>query len=314
MSEHDQLFKNLLESFLPDLLALVVPELARRVEPSSLQFLRGEHFLDPPEGSVLYVDLLAELRLRYTRRTSHPRKNRGRCLVHVEIERRWSATMARRMWRYSQAIRRRRSQPLYSLVIYLQGGEGCVRLETWDARHPTGFPGPAPVSFRYWSFALARCQAEDYLKRSEPLAWALAALMRTERPPERLKLNCLQHILEAPMTPDRKYLLIDCVDAYLELNSQQERRFQAMLTERLDPEVLAFYQTETDWAKRLRANARTEGRREGMRQMMASILEQRFGKLPAATLRRLERIDVEHLEDLGRTALTAESLEDLGLR
>lgn len=314
MSTHDQLFKNLLESFLPDLLAIMLPELAADLEPHSLKFLRDEHFLDPPRGARLQADLLAEIHLRRVGK-------RARCLIHVEIERQWTAAMPRRLWRYSLAIRRRHPGSLLSLVVYLRGGPSGVRRETWQETPPHRFPIPTSMTFTYWSFALAGCAAEAYLERPEPLAWALAALMQTDMDPERHKLECVRRILHAPVSPAHRYTLLDCVETYLPLNSDRERSFRAMLIEREGPEVLDFYQSDPPWVRRLKKETleqgvqqgRREGREEGMRRLVTGLLAQRFGPLPEAATGRLSTMNAEQLTALSRRLLTASSLKALGL-
>lgn len=313
MSKHDQLFKNLLEAFLPDLLAMMLPHLARDLEAGKPSFLRTEHFTDLPEGARRQVDLLAQVQLR----TSFTRK----LLIHVEIERHWSAAMARRLWHYHLAIRLRHRRPVISLVIYLRGGDGGIHRNTWQEELPPELRVPTPVTFTYHSFALAGCEAKEYLERPEPLAWALAALMRSDLEPERHKLECMCRILHAPVNRARRYLLVHCIETYLPLDSEQERSFRAMLIEREGPDALDIYHTELDWVEELKRETLEEGlqegmekgRIEGMRRLVAGQLEQRFGPLPEAVLSRVSRMSSQRLFHLSRQLLTATSLENLGL-
>ena len=77
----------------------------------------------------------------------------------------------------------------------------------------------------------------------------------------------------------------------------------------------------TSWAERLEAKGREEGLETGlkeglrvMREVLLSLLEQRFGPLPETTRQRVEAISsLERLARLGRRVLTARSLAALRL-
>ena len=87
-SLHDQVFKDLIGTFLPDFLILVAPEPAGRLDLSRWKFLDKEVFTDWPKGSRRELDLLAEVPLA-------GRADRT-ALVHVEIEARSQPQMGPR--------------------------------------------------------------------------------------------------------------------------------------------------------------------------------------------------------------------------
>jgi hypothetical protein len=72
------------------------------------------------------------------------------------------------------------------------------------------------VRIFYTAFGLADCRAEHYLERPEPLAWALAALMRpVRRGPAAHREACLRRIAEAGL-PDREAALLrTCVEEHM---------------------------------------------------------------------------------------------------
>jgi len=76
--DHDQLFKELLQAFLPEFLDLFVPQAARELDWGTLDFLSSEVFADPPRGSRRAADVVARVRSR--------RGEPEVVLVHVEVE------------------------------------------------------------------------------------------------------------------------------------------------------------------------------------------------------------------------------------
>src|SRR3954462_11696302 len=169
MPRHDQRFKDLLRAFFPAFLPLAVPEPARRLDLGRLRFLDKELFTDWPEGRRRELDLLAEVSLRAP--------GRGAILVHVEIERPAAPGAAARLHRSFGQLRARHDLPILSILVYLRGGPPGVSL----ASLPYTVLGEARGRFDYTVFGLSGCAAETYLAPPEPLAWALAALMRLGR-------------------------------------------------------------------------------------------------------------------------------------
>jgi predicted transposase YdaD len=303
-TQHDKIFKQLLRAFLADFLRLVLPQTADRLDPSCPDFLDKELFAGGPHGRRREPDLLVRVRTVDGRLL----------LVHVEIEARASRGMEERLWRYKNQIQARYDTPVLSIVIYLKRGRPGVRLETRE-----GVLGPNFIELRYVSFGLQRCRAAEYLDRPEPLAWAFAALMdpgpwsRAE-----LKMACLRRIagLRGRIDP---FLLVDCVENYLELNPGEAAEFEALRSRRENQEVRAVKMT---WSETLEAKGWEKGRREGKKegieegaqQVLLHQLGKRFGPLPETVRRRVEAIDsLDLLTRLAERLLSAHSLEEMGL-
>ncbi len=317
MPRHDSIFKALLRSFFADLLWIVVPDLAERLDLRWPVFLDKEFFT--VAGQRRELDLLIRVSLLDESRES--------LLIHVEIEARATAGMGRRLWRYRNQIQAVHDSEVLSIVLYLHRGRAGVQVTPlFKAVLVPGLEG-----FRYIAFALAGCESAEYLARSEPLAWALAALMRPgalTRP--ELKLACLRRIVIADLDDARRILLVDCVETYLELNSDEAAEYARLNTVRENREVRKM---ATTWSERIAAQGRAQGREEGrkmeregaqaerqkgllaVRKILLSLLEQRFGPLPAATRERVEAISsLDRLTRLSERALTVRSLAALRLR
>lgn len=307
MPGHDQLFKDLLRAFFADLLVLVIPRLGTALAGSPPRFLDGEHFTDVPSGARRQVDLLAELAM--------PADGRP-VLVHVEIEERARRSLPRRLWRYAMQLRLRHDLPVLSVVVYRRGGPTGAAAQVVRER-----VGPEETgSFRYFAFGLSDASAEEHLNRSEPLAWALAALMRSpRRSPAGRKLACLRRIAEAQVDEARRFLLVNCVETYLQLSGEEAERYARLLRRTENREVRAM---ELTWAEQIEQRGVRKGlqeglqagREDGMRRLLLRLMEHRFGPLPRETRRRVEAVQsIGELERLADRVLTATSAADLDL-
>jgi hypothetical protein len=139
------------------------------------------------------------------------------------------------------------------------------------------------------------------------LGVALAALMKI--PKERvawLGAEALRRIQEAPLTAQRRFLLAECVQAYLPLDEPQQREFEQLLAAEPYQGVRAM--NVTVYEKGL-----AKGREETLRGVLRDLLEQRFGQLSAGVLEQLHQLPAERLTQLVKSVLRASSLRELGL-
>ena len=299
-TQHDKIFKQLLRTFLEDFLRLVASQALERMDLTSPEPLDKELFAGGPHGRRRELDLLVRVRTI----------NGRPLLIHVEIEARAKPGMEERLWRYRNQIQARYDAPVLTIVVYLKRGRPGVCLKTRQSDLGPDFP-----ELRYISFGLAGCRAAEYLARPEPLAWAFAALMdpgswsRAE-----LKIACLRRIAGLKGRSD-PFLLVDCVENYLQLDSREVAEFDALRSRKENREVRAVAMT---WSETQQAKGREEGRTEGMqggaRQLLLHQLGKRFGPLPENVRRRVEAItSLDRLTELAERVLSARSLEDMGL-
>lgn len=297
MAPHDQLFKQLLEALLGDFLELVVPHLAPRLDVGRRRFLSNETFTDHPQGDHRVLDLVAEIPT-----WDGDGANSELVLVHVEIERDWSAAMGKRLWDYTRTLVLRHDLPVLQVVLYLRGGPPGATRETV---HRT-FLGEVTKTFHYYSLGLSAASADEYVDLPQPLAWALAALLKTpgtSSPAEHL-LACLEPIVETDAVDEAtRCLLLNCVETYLQLDANDRKEYAMLLEDRKFPRLEDI---EMTWGDRKVL--------EGRRLTLCDLLEDRFGPLPAGIQRGVQALTTEdELRDLTRRILDARSLDELGL-
>src|SRR5205807_732618 len=100
----------------------------------------------------------------------------------------------------------------------------------------------------------------------------------------------------------RRYLLLDCLEAYATLDEAQAQELGAMLrTER--------YQG----AQAMAMTTFEKGLQQGQRTTLQKQLKARFGPLSPSTQQRLDSLSPEQLEALALALLKARSLQELGL-
>ena len=302
MADHDQRFKSLLREFFPDFLRLFFADWAGRFDFSEVRWLDKEVFADPPQGERRVLDLVAELKLRQpVPGQREGEEDRWLALVHVEIESRDAVELLRsRMHDYYEQLRRRHRLPVLPIGLYLRVGLEGVGIDVF-VEH---FWELEVLRFRYLYVGLPGLEAERYLAGDNWLGVALAALMRIpEAHKAWLKAEALRRLVTCPETEWRRFLLCECVQAYLPLEEPQQREFDHLLTSEPYKEILPM---TTTWYE--------QGVEKGRRSYVKFLLENRFGPLGPRALEKLESWPDERLEELGRALLRGQpSLKELGL-
>ena len=125
-----------------------------------------------------------------------------------------------------------------------------------------------------------------------------------------LGLEAWHRLVQAPENAYRRYLLCDCVDAYLPLDDVQRQEFEQLLLNEPDPGVRTM---ATTLFERIRQEGRQEGLLQGQRQFLLLQLAERFGPLHPRVYEVVETWSEEQLAAVGRALFSARSLQELGI-
>jgi hypothetical protein len=305
--QHDLVLKTVFRRFFGDLVEIVEPGFAARVDLTSVEFLETETFSDFPEGTRRQADLVARL-------TS--RDGEGRIvLVQTEIEGRFRSAMDERGFYYYLYLRGKYRLPVLLVVVFLQGGRVGLTMRQFVDRAE----GVEVCRFRYVAFFPGQNRAEDFVERPQPLAPALAALMKSDWDRVQRRLRCMEAIRRADIDNARRFLLARLVEIYVELDDAEAERYHAELDKQDNEEVREMVITweETLAASKAEGEARGEARGEAkglvaMRNSVIRVLNRRLGSVPAFVRHKLDGIDsLERLEEILDQALTVSSVDEL---
>jgi hypothetical protein len=302
--DHDQRFKSLLKAFFAEFFQVFFPEWADRFDFSRVEWLEQEIFTDPPRGERRYLDLVARVPLRPdVLPPAWGGEEPADCwltLIHIEIEARDTVAPLRpRMFFYYEQLRRQHGLPVLPIALYLRVGLNGIG---WDV-YEENYWDHRLLAFSYAYVGLPGLNGEKYVAGEHLLGVALTALMRVS-PARRAEVHAeaLRRLAEARENDYRRYLLLDCLEAYVTLDEAQAQELEALLrTERYQGiQTMAVTTFE-------------RGLQQGWRMALKRQLETRFGPLSPGAQQRLESHNPEQLEALALALLTAQSLEELGL-
>lgn len=192
----DLILRHLIRSFFADYLSLLEPEIFGGKPCQGIRFSRK------PLGGT---GVAAKVEGRKGEMVT--------VLVRIEPEVLPERELSARVRQSLRHLRVLHGEPVLASVVYLQGGRSGLRLESIV---PATAFGLEVGRFYVTTFGLTESWAESYLKRPEPLAWALAAGMRsTHRTEEELRRACLDRIAAEALEEERRVLLRRAVRAFL---------------------------------------------------------------------------------------------------
>jgi hypothetical protein len=308
-SDHDQRFKTLIQEFFADFLALFFAPWAEKLDCGAVEWLHQEVFPDPPEGMRRVLDLVGKLPTRQAVPGQRPGEaERWLALVHIEIESPDKAAPLRpRMFHSYVNLRDKYSLPVLPIGLFLKVGLKGVGIDVYEEH----FWELQAVRFQYLYVGLPALDALQYLQGDNWLGVALSALMRIPKGRMAwLGAEALRRIQQAPLTDQKRFLLGECVQAYLPLDDEQQQEFQRLMATEPYQGVQAM---NTTWYEKGIEQGIERGIEQGRRQLLQEQLDERFGPLSPAVQERLRQLPAERLTALAKALLRAQSLRDLGL-
>lgn len=311
--DHDQRFKSLIMEFFAPFMELFFHDWFQKLDLSQLDWLDKEQFPDPPEGKRHFVDLLAQVPAR-------DENSASLLLVHIEIESADSTTdIKERLSTYFHFLRAKHQMDIVPLVVYLNVGLDGMGRDTCI----TTTLGVEVVRFNYWYVGLPALDAIEYIEGDNWIGVALSSLMRL--PPERiveLGAEAMRKLAEAPLNEQQRFLLVDCVQAYLPTDEEQRQQLQELMQTSEYQGVQAVNKTVYDEGMEVgreegmevgREKGREEGQRIASLKIVCALLEKRLNAIPKELNQHLDKLSHEELQELAIQIATVDSLEELQL-
>ena len=324
MSQHDQVWKELIWNFFPEFMQLFFYEAAQKLDFTTIRRMENELFTDLPEGVRREPDLLIEVKAL----DNKPEL----ILVHIEVQAKREKEMPHRMWEYYHLLRLRSRKPVFPVVLYLVKSTGGIKEECYTE----GLFDKEIITFRYTSIGLPDLSAEEYLEKDNILAPALSVLMRLEGMNRVIrKLKALDRLIQAPVDEARIFLLTSIVEKYSKLTPEEQEEFNALAVRQ---EAIEMKEYVTDYEKRGIKIGISQGLEQGIEQGISKGIEQgiveglhqgvargkresllrlmtrKFGLLPVSIVNRINIMeDSMELDTLLDRVLDAATLTEMGV-
>jgi len=310
--DHDQRFKTLIQTFFADFMRLFFADWAARFDLDTLEWVETELLPDPPEGTRHQLDLVARLKTRENVPGMQPDDpDRWLALVHIEIEAPDRTTsIKRRLPRYYIHLREKSGLPVLPIVVYLKVGLDGIGSDLCEER----FWEFQTLTFHYLYVGLPGLDGVQYVQGDNWLGIALAALMRIPRDKVAwLGAEALRRLTEAQLSDQEKFLLAECVQAYLPLDERQKQEYERLLLGEPYTKVRAMNKTVfEEGLEKGRERGIEEGMEKGLQNTLLRLGRRRFGPPSDDSENQIHAIqDIARLEALTDRILDVHSWEAL---
>lgn len=312
MEDHDQRLKSLIKLFLAELLELFFAKWAKRLDARSPEWLDKEVFADPPEGHRRVLDLLARVPVQPGGPPLPGNVKELLALIHIEVESAERMTVAKeQLWEAYAFLRKKYRLPVLPIAVYLNVGLNGIGVDEFNE----AFDDLDVVRFRYLYVGLSALDGLEYLNGQNLLGVGLSSLMKL--PGDRaavLGVEAIERIAQSDLDDQRKYLLAECIEAYLPLDEAGRARFQELIGSSDFRGAKAMNKTTRELAlEEGRLKGIQEGLQEGSQRTLAEFLTERFGPLSNSTRVQVRNMSEEEVSRVIRAAIRANSLKDLNL-
>jgi hypothetical protein len=304
--DHDQRFKNLFQLFLDQLIRLFFPEIAEKLDFTTVEWLQQETFLDAPTGEKKFADLVAKVRTLVP-----PVNGSPDCLILLHLEVEWQQSISRlhpRMDLYSHSLESRHGIPVLPIVFFLRLGLDGIGILNHEVRI---FEFPHRT-FSYLYVGLPGLDAMRYIEREEILGVALAGLMKL---PEKNRVELIIEMrkrIGAKSNSERdEYFLSECLENYFPLKPDEAEQYQQRIQL---PEVENMWTVfERRGFVKGKQEGQSEGKLEGKLEDLQLYLQKKFGPLSESVRNKLASLNLEEATRTFEQSWDAKTLEDLGL-
>lgn len=312
--DYDSPWKELLEQYFPEFMAFFFPD-----AHTDIDWAQGYENLDKELQQIVRD---AELGRRFADKLVRVHRRSGAAqvvLVHVEVQGSVEAEFAKRMFVYYYRLFDRYDKPVVSLAVLgdEQAGWRPDSYETalWGCRASLQFPVVKLLDY---------ASRWDELE-ADPNPFAVVAMAHvqtraTRADPEtrlRWKLRLVRLLYERGYAREQVLELLRCLDWLMALPAGLEQRFQhevATWEATMGKPYLATFERvamEQGMQQGVQQGMQ-QGRVAQARSALLTILETRFGALPASYRQRIEMMEeLDTLEALLRIAVTVASLDAL---
>lgn len=179
-------------------------------------------------------------------------------------------------------------------------------------------------TFRYLYVGLPGLEAGPYLHGENWLGVALSALMKLPKgKAAEYGAEALRRLSEAATLNDQqRFLLGDCVEAYLPIDPMEARRFRGIIELNSTEGVRAMNKTRNELSfesgiekgiERGIEQGIDRGRRYGQLEFLEAMLDAKFGPLEPGFIEKLRGLTDGRLLELARSIPSTQSLAELGL-
>ncbi|WP_240510249.1 hypothetical protein [Virgibacillus profundi] len=210
---HDQLSKELINTFFKEFLEAFFPDVHDNLDFHSIKPLSEEVYTNVLKGKNRRLDIVIETTLKGTDVI---------VIVHVEPQSYKQDNFHERMYHYFSMLYNKYQKPIVPIAVFTYD-------ENWEKNQYTmAFPFFHVLTFNYMTLHLKKKNWRDYIRSDNPAAAALMSKMGYKKEERvQVKKEFLLMITRMQLDPAKQRLIYGYFETYLKLTKEEEEQFMA---------------------------------------------------------------------------------------
>ncbi|QKY70769.1 Rpn family recombination-promoting nuclease/putative transposase [Lentibacillus sp. CBA3610] len=248
---HDQLFKELIDTFFAECLEVFFPEVHHHIDFSSIKPLSSEVFTDMIEGESRHADIVIEARLK---------GQNTLIIIHVEPQSSGQPHFHERMYHYFSLLYNKYRRPIVPIAVFSYDENRYER-----DQFTIEFPFFHVLTFNFLMLELRKMNWREYLQSNNPVAAALLSKMNfTEKERIKVRKEFLRMLMNMELNQAKTYWLNGFFETYLKLDEGEEETVMEEIKRTEDDEKLSML--PNFWEERGKMNEKREIAREMLKE------------------------------------------------
>ncbi len=299
MTDHDGLFKKLLRTFFVEFVEVFLPDVAKYVDRSSLEFLDKEVFPELDEEFSREADLVVKARV-------HGKESFF--LIHVENQAARRPRFNRRMFFYTAWLDKTFDLPVYPVALLTYDKPRSPEPDHYAIE----FPEFEVLQFRFRTIQLNRLNWRDFLRQQNPVATALMSKMNIAQGDRvKVKVEMLRLFSTMKLNREKMTLIARFIETYLALTSEENRVVRTNV-KKFEPKTKGTVMEYMSlWAKEGYDKGIKQGVQQGAADTILHLLNIRIGAIGLRTQAQIKKLPAPKLRDLSAALLNFSTRTDL---
>ncbi|WP_066255433.1 Rpn family recombination-promoting nuclease/putative transposase [Neobacillus drentensis] len=277
---HDQLFKQLINTFFSEFLDLFFPNVHQHIDFSSIKPMSEEMFTDLFKGESRRADVVIEAQLK---------GQDTLIIIHVEPQSYGQSDFNERMYHYFSLLYNKYRKPILPIAIFSYDENRYERNE-----FTITLPFFHVLTFQFLMVELRKMNWRQYIHSNNPVAAALISKMgysQIER--VQVKKEFLRMLVKMEINPAKMELINGFFETYLSLNESEEKELMEEIKQLNQDELKQILKLPNSWVEK----GKKEGIKEGKRKIAINMLKE---GLSIELIVRVTDLDYAEIEEISK--------------
>ncbi|NMA65270.1 MAG: hypothetical protein GX957_03390 [Clostridiaceae bacterium] len=275
-TKHDQLYKELIDTFFEEFLEVFFPDIHNNLNFQQIRPLSEEVFTSMTDGEARRLDIVIEAKLKETDVV---------VIVHVEPQSYKQTNFNERMYHYFSMLHNKYRKPIIPIAVLSYDDD-------WEENQYTlAFPFFHVITFNYLTLHLRKKNWRDYIGSDNPVAAALLSEMGyTKKERVQVKKEFLRMIVRMNLNPAKQRLIYGFFESYLKLTEVEEEQLMREIDKL--PEANKIFEIPISYEEK----GKEIGKEIRTREIAIQMLEKNVDVDFIAEVTNLDIVEIEKLK------------------